>query len=297
MRFGIIANLNRPGAADAIKRVITWCRGKGYSVIISEDIKEAADVGVAISPQKELWKHADIIVSLGGDGTILATVRALGKNSRPILGINLGSLGFLTQVLPEQLEAALERLAGNDFQIEERMLLKTEILNGGGLESPYALNDIVVDKGSVSRVINISLYADGEYISSYTADGLLVATPTGSTAYSLAVGGPILNPAMQAIIVSPISPFSLTSRPLVFAPDIELEIRVRSGHGDVLLTIDGQVARSFSPTGSLKIRRARHTAKFIKLAENSFYNILRQKLHWGKLPVVDYEKSDFRENS
>lgn len=297
MRFGIIANLKRPGASDAIKRVIDWCQKKDFPVVVSEDIKTAVHTSVECSPQRELWKHVDVIVSLGGDGTILATVRALGRNARPILGINLGSLGFLTQVVPDQLEQTLERVATNDFRLEERMLLKTEVINGSGLESPYALNDIVVDNGSVSRVINISLYADGEYISSYTADGLLVSTPTGSTAYSLAVGGPILNPAMQAIIVSPISPFSLTSRPLVFAPDIELEIRVRSGHGDVLLTIDGQVARSFSPTGSLKIRRARHTAKFITLAENSFYNILRRKLHWGKLPVVDYKKSDFHENS
>ncbi len=297
MRIGIIANLNRPDAVVAVNRVIDWCNKKEFPVIISDDIKDSIHSNVKTSPQRELWKHADIIVSLGGDGTMLTTVRVLDKNPRPILGINLGSLGFLTQIVPEKLEEALEKVAANDYSIEERMVLKTEMINGDNLDSPYALNEVVVDKGSISRVINVSLYADGEYISSYKADGLLVATPTGSTAYSLAVGGPIINPVMQAMIVSPISPFSLTSRPIIFAPDIELEVRVRSEHGDTLLTIDGQVASSFSPTGTLKIRRAGHTAKFIKLAENSFYSILRQKLHWGRLPVVDYEKFDFHENS
>lgn len=296
MRIGIIANLNRPDAVAAVNRVIDWCRKKEFPVILSDDIKDYVQSDVKTSPQREIWKHADIIVSLGGDGTMLTTVRVLDKNPRPILGINLGSLGFLTQIVPEKLEEALEKVAANDYSIEERMVLKTEMINGDNLESPYALNEVVVDKGSISRVINVSLYADGEYISSYKADGLLVATPTGSTAYSLAVGGPIINPVMQAIIVSPISPFSLTSRPIIFAPDIELEVRVRSEHGDTLLTIDGQVASSFSPTGTLKIRRAGHTAKFIKLAENSFYNILRQKLHWGRLPVVDYEKFDLNQN-
>jgi len=293
MRLGIIANLGRPDAIEAVTFVIEWCSRRGHTATLCDDLKSHIKGGNASSPRDELWKHSDIVVSLGGDGTMLASVRALGRNTRPILGVNLGSLGFLTPFVPEELTEALDRVAANSYHLEERMMLKAEPLEGEELQSPYSLNDIVVDKGGISRVINISLYANGNYVSSYTADGLIVSTPTGSTAYSLAVGGPILDPTMQAIIVTPISAFTLTSRPLVFPPEFELEVRIRSEHGKALLTIDGQVASEFLPKGSIKITRAEHTAKFIKFPESSFYDILRKKLHWGKLPVVDYKKHDF----
>ncbi len=292
MRFGIIANLSRPDALQAVRAALDWCRKHEHQAILSDELQPRFENDLVYSPPDQLWRHIDVLVTLGGDGTMLSSVRALGRNPRPVLGINLGSLGFLTQHTPEHLITALDQVAANDYQIEERLVLKAEVVNGETLRYPFALNDIVVDKGGVARVINISIYANGEYICSYTADGLIISTPTGSTAYSLAVGGPILNPTMQAIITSPISPFSLTSRPLVFPPDFELEVRIRSEHGEALLTIDGQVATQFSPRGSIRIRRAEHTMKFIKFAENKFYDILREKLHWGKQPVVDYKKHD-----
>jgi len=292
MRFGIIANLARPDALQAVRAALDWCHKHKHQAILSDELKSKCEGDITFSPPDQLWKRIDIMVALGGDGTMLSSVRALGRNPRPVLGINLGSLGFLTQHTPEHLIYALEQVAANDYQIEERLVLEAELVNGKTLRFPFALNDIVIDKGGVARVINISIYANGEYICSYTADGLIISTPTGSTAYSLAVGGPILNPTMQAIITSPISPFSLTSRPLVFPPDFELEVRIRSEHGEALLTIDGQVATRFSPRGSVRIKRAEHTMKFIKFAENKFYNILREKLHWGKQPVVDYKKHD-----
>jgi NAD+ kinase len=294
MRFGIIANFQRPDAADAVIAAVKWCEKHSHDVYLCSEIISHLNLRVKSCPQNEIWKYADTIVSMGGDGTILASVRALGGHSRPILGINLGSLGFLTQITADKLEVALDRVAANDFRVEERLLIKTEVINESNLESPYALNDVVIDRGNISRVINLSLYANKEYICSYTADGLVISTPTGSTAYSLAVGGPILAPTMQAIIVSPISPFSLTSRPLIFPPDTSLEIKVRSGHGNAMLTIDGQVATQFRPNGSIKVTRAEHIAKFIRFEENSFYDILRSKLHWGKLPVVDFTKTDFK---
>ncbi|MBN2226271.1 MAG: NAD(+)/NADH kinase [candidate division Zixibacteria bacterium] len=292
MRFGIIANLSRPDALQAVGTALDWCRKHEHQAILSDELQSRFAGDLICLPPDQLWKHIDVLVTLGGDGTMLSSVRALGRNPRPVLGINLGSLGFLTQHTPEHLITALDQVAANEYQIEERLVLKAELVNGDALRYPFALNDIVVDKGGVARVINISIYANGEYICSYTADGLIISTPTGSTAYSLAVGGPILNPTMQAIIASPISPFSLTSRPLVFPPDFELEVRIRSEHGEALLTIDGQVATKFSPRGSIRIRRAEHTMKFIKFAENKFYDILREKLHWGKQPVVDYKKHD-----
>lgn len=293
MRFGVIANFDRPDAAKAVKLIVQWCDKNKHEVYVSERITSGNKLSAPALPKTDDGENVDVIISLGGDGTMLSSARALGELAIPILGINLGYLGFLTQLTPDQLEEALRHVAADNYQIEERLVLKTEVLNGAQLEYPYALNDVVIDKGDISRVINLSLYANDEYISSYTADGLIVATPTGSTAYSLAVGGPILNPIMNAFIVSPISPFSLTSRPLVFPPDFTLEVRVRSEHGNALLTIDGQVATHFSPTGSIKITRAEHCVRFITFAESSFYDILRRKLHWGKLPVVDYKKVDF----
>jgi NAD+ kinase len=293
MKFGVIANFERPDAPETVDFIIEWCRKNKHRVLVCEDIFSNKALNIRTISRSEVCQNVDVVISLGGDGTMLASARALGEREVPILGINLGSLGFLTQLTPDQLEEALDHVAKNDYRVEKRLVLKTEILGGNNLQYPYALNDVVIDKGAVSRVINLSLYADDEYISSYTADGLIVATPTGSTAYSLAVGGPILNPMMNAIIVSPISAFSLTSRPLVFPPDVAIEVRIRSEHGKALLTIDGQVATHFSPTGSIRVSRADHCVKFITFEESSFYDILRRKLHWGKLPVVDYKKVDF----
>ncbi|PKK82635.1 MAG: NAD(+) kinase [candidate division Zixibacteria bacterium HGW-Zixibacteria-1] len=292
MRFGIIANFGRPDAAEAVNFILEWCENNGHEAFVCENVVTGPMMEVRTVPRKELCVNSDAVISLGGDGTMLATARAIAEQEIPILGINLGYLGFLTQLTPEQLGGALKRVAANDYQIEERMLLKTNVIDGPQLDSQFALNDVVIDKGAVSRVINLSLYANDEYICSYTADGLIVATPTGSTAYSLAVGGPILNPNMNAFIASPISPFSLTSRPMVFPADVTLEVRIRSEHGNANLTVDGQVATNFSPTGTIRITRARHVVKFIKFEEFSFYDILRRKLHWGRLPVVDYEKAD-----
>ncbi len=292
MRFGLIANFRRPDASETVNFVIEWCKKNRYDVLIGEDEPELHKLNAPVVPRKELAPQVDFIISLGGDGTMLATARAMGTVEKPILGVNLGQLGFLTQLTPDQLEVALGHVADGNYQVEERLILKTEIVDGEQLEYPYALNDIVIDRGGVSRVINLSLYCGDEYICSYTADGLIVATPTGSTAYSLAVGGPILNPKMKAFIASPISPFSLTSRPIVFPADLALEVRIRSEHGQALLTIDGQVATRFSATGSIKVSKAKHSIKFITFADSSFYDILRRKLHWGRLPVVDYEKVD-----
>jgi len=292
MRFGLYANFERPDASEAVNFIIDWCRQNGHDVFFCDKIASRINDGITSIPCDDLVLNSDIVISLGGDGTILATARTLGKSEIPILGINLGSLGFLTQLTPDNLENDLKRVVSGAYQIEKRMVLSSQVIVGEKMSLPFALNDVVIDKGSVSRVINLSLYADDEYISSYTADGMVIATPTGSTAYSLAIGGPILKSNMHALIVSPISAFSLTSRPLVFPPETNLEIRIRSEHGSALLTIDGQVATKFSPQGTIQVSKAEHCVRFIRFPENSFFDILRRKLHWGKLPVVDYKKSD-----
>ena len=293
MKFGVVANFKRPAASEAVNTINDWCRNQGHEVFLCRKVYREIPESVKPLDKGDDCNRADVLISLGGDGTILATARALDRAEVPILGINLGSLGFLTQLTPDQLTNALERVVKGDYAVQNRVVLRADVIDGGEVSYPYALNDIVIDRGNVSRVINLSLYADGEYISSYTADGMIIATPTGSTAYSLAVGGPILKPTMTSFIVTPISPFSLTSRPLIFPKDSMLEIRIRSEHGTANLTIDGQVATEFSPNGTVKITMSDHCVKFIVFEPNSFFSILREKLHWGKQPVVDYDKSEF----
>jgi len=293
MKFGVVANFGRPAAIEAVNLIYDWCKKNGHESFLCTKVYKEVPGNIGDIGREEGCQKADVLISLGGDGTILATARSLEGSEVPILGINLGSLGFLTQLTPDQLEKALSRVIDGKYSLEDRMVLRADIIDGSGLPFAFALNEIVIDRGSVSRVINLSLYADEEYISSYTADGMIIATPTGSTAYSLAVGGPILTPKMNAIVVSPISPFSLTSRPLVFPKDTALEIRIRSEHGTDKLTVDGQVATEFSAHGTVRIRKADHCVKFITFEESSFFSILRQKLHWGKQPVVDFKKADF----
>lgn len=205
MRFGIIANMDRPDAERVVGRIIEWAGLHGVTLHFCDLLKTRVGRGQSFMPRERLPENTDMIVSLGGDGTMLSTARAVGANGTPILGINLGYLGFLTQLTPAALEVTLDSILDHRYQIEERMVALVTVENGARLTYPCALNDIVVDRGQVSRIIRLDLYANDSFICSYAADGLIICTPTGSTAYSLAVGGPIVNPRMSVFIATPIS--------------------------------------------------------------------------------------------
>jgi len=284
MRFGIIANMGRPDAEKVIRRVIQWGQNHQVQVVLCERIPSDVEPGCPHLPNGEFSQSSDIIISLGGDGTLLSTARLVGRHGTPILGINLGSLGFLTQQTPEVLEETLTAVLQKKYDIEKRMVAEVTIENSPKMEYPCALNDIVVDRGAVSRIINLDLYANDYFICSYAADGLIVSTPTGSTAYSLAVGGPILNPLMNAFIVTPISAFALTTRPIIFSDTDKLRVVTRSEHSEPVLTLDGQVACNLSKDSSFTISKADYYINFIVFRKNSFYDVLRNKLHWGRLP-------------
>jgi NAD+ kinase len=290
MRFGIIANMDRPDADQVVRRIITWADQHEVKLTLGDPVAEKLSADFKGIPYSELPEHSDIIISLGGDGTLLASARAVGHHGTPILGINLGSLGFLTQLTPVKLEETLKAVLEKRYRVEKRMMAEVEIEDGSKIEHPYALNDVVVDRGSVSRIINLELYANDFFICSYAADGLIVCTPTGSTAYSLAVGGPILNPLMNALTVSPISAFSLTTRPIIFSGDDDLRVVVRSKHSNPVLTLDGQVSCRLPQESSFIVRRAEHYINFIIFRKDSFYDVLRSKLHWGRLPEGDSGK-------
>jgi NAD+ kinase len=286
MRFGLIANLKRSGAQEAIDFFIRWAEKSGNQLILEEKLKKFFHNGngVKFVSRNDIANGIDILVSMGGDGTLLASARVVGESGVPLLGINLGSLGFLTQLSPQQLLPALDAIIKKEYNIEERMLIKAEVPGIDPAESSYALNDIVIDNGPVSRMIDISLSVNDENIVTYKADGLIISTPTGSTAYSLAVGGPIMHPKMEAMIASPISAFSLTTRPMIFSANDKLEVKVLSPDHPAQLTLDGQVMLPLTDNPKIIITKADFYSKFIVFPGNTFYKVLKSKLHWGFTP-------------
>jgi len=284
MRFGLIANLQREGAGDAIALFIQWAKKCDQELILCDELRNTVAEHSRFAPRSELGEMIDVLVAMGGDGTILATARSIGSAGTPILGINLGSLGFLTQQTPRQLVQALDSIVANRFKIEERILLKAEIKGRDPLPMPYALNEVVLDHGGVTRVLDINLRINDEDIVTYTADGLIIATPTGSTAYNLAVGGPIVCPNMDAMIASPIAAFSLTTRPMIICGQDRLELSIQTPGRKAQLTLDGQVDIEVLESEKVLVSRADFSARFVVFPENSFYRLLRSKLHWGVSP-------------
>ena len=285
MRFGLIANLKRVGAKHAIASLADWVDAGGHSLVICDHIKESLPSHYDFVPRQNICDNIDLLVSMGGDGTLLATARTVGDSGVPILGINLGSLGFLTPLTPQQLIPAMDKIALGKHGIHERMLLKAEIDSGEITENPPALNDIVLHNGGVARILDINLKVNGEDVVTYKADGLIISTATGSTAYNLAVGGPILNPNLEAMIAAPISPFQLTIRPMVFRPDDVLELQVISDENrEAVISADGQVMMLCYSGQKIWIRRADHKVKFVSFPEESYYELLKTKLHWGIPP-------------
>jgi NAD+ kinase len=285
-RIGIIANHRRPDAQASIDVVNRWARANDWPVLFSEGLSDDPNSGPVTIPPQQLEGKVDLVIAFGGDGTMLSAVRSAGPLAIPVLGINLGSLGFLTELTPVNLERTLDHIKQGDYFIEKRMMLETWVRGAGAADHMTALNDVVIDKGSVVRVIHLDLYVNDEFISSYAGDGLIVATPTGSTAYALAVGGPIINPTIDAIIVAPIAPHSLAQRPMVFSQDDRLKIVVSSRRRDATLTIDGQIACTMHHEESITIQRASIRARLVRFAENSFYQVLRDKLNWGFKPAA-----------
>ena len=285
MQFGLIANLKRPGAADAIGEFIRWSREHHEHLTLSDELRHTVADYPHFAPASELPNLVDVLVAMGGDGTILASARSVGSIGTPILGINLGSLGFLTQQTPGELVAALNDIVAGKYKIEERIFLKAGIAGRPPLPMPYALNDIVLDHGGTTRVLDINLKINDEDVVTYKADGLIIATPTGSTAYNLAVGGPIVCPNMDAMIASPIAAFSLTTRPMILCGGDKLELSISTPGRKGQLTLDGQVDIEVGEGEKVRVERADFNARFVVFPENSFYKLLRRKLHWGVSPI------------
>lgn len=286
-RIGVVANIKRVYAVEMLERVYSWCDKNQLELAFSQETADffsshgSKKIKVRSDSLEDLWKNSDLILAMGGDGTILTTAKAVGEHKTPILGINLGGLGFMTQVKTEDLAEALERIKNKDYQIEARMVLQASL---GENNHFYALNEVVIEKGEASRLIDLHISTEKEFIGSFSADGLIIATPTGSTAYSMSAGGPIVNPKMQAIILSPICPQSLAVRPIVFPASEAIKVRIETRTEEAILKVDGQMTSAVKSGAEIVAQKAGHTINLVTFADRSFFEILRQKLHWGVKP-------------
>jgi NAD+ kinase len=279
---GIISKPRKENIAAVVPRLLEWLRARNLGVFYDKETAECIAPGGPEVPREELPSKTDIIILLGGDGTLLAAARMMGDSKVPILPVNLGGLGFLTSVTLEELYSVLEEVLAGNHRISERALLEAEVLRDGKvIERQRALNDAVLNKGTLARIIDLELLIDGGYVCSYKADGLIVSTPTGSTAYSLAAGGPIVYPVLDAFVITPICPHSLTNRPLVVPDTMRIEIDFHGGDESVFLTIDGQVGIELQAGDRIAIRKVDNKLRVIRPMKKTYFQILRNKLMWG----------------
>ncbi len=279
MKIGIIAK-PRLEAGEILRNLLSYLRKKGVETFLDQDT--AALIGETGSCLKsEIPSRVDLIAVLGGDGTLLSVARLIGSRNVPIFGINLGSLGFLTEVTLDELYPTLDRVISGKVDYDERLMLTSSVIRQGEEISSYSvLNDIVINKSALAKIIDLAAYIDGKHIANFKADGLIVSTPTGSTAYNLAAGGPIVQPGMHSIIITPICPHILTNRPVVVRDESEIEIVLKSEDTEVHLTLDGQVGFSLRGEDVIRIVKADHTIRLISVPGKNYFDVLRTKLKW-----------------
>ena len=282
-KIGIFCKQKPNIDAKIISELTEWLESKNCTVYLEPDTADL--IGKKPSTSKEeVSSNSDLIIVLGGDGTLLKVAGIAHPHEVPILGVNLGSLGFLTETTMENLYPTLEEVLNSKCEVENRMLLNAQVLrNGEKIEDFNVLNDIVINNGALARIVNLEVFVDGQYMTSYRADGLIIASPTGSTAHSLSAGGPIIHPSIRALVLSPICPFALTNRPIVI-PDsatIKVQLTTRNEDEDVRVTLDGQTGYSMKSGDILEAKKADIPLKLVQTPGKNYYQLLRKKLHWG----------------
>ena len=284
--IGSVTIVAKPGAAEArraARRCARYLEGRGVSV--SFDPKTARLLGRPRDARAlgGKAKPSDLYVVIGGDGTLLMAARSIARRPRPILGINLGGLGFLTETGPGEMEAVLEDLLERRYALDRRSGLEVSVVRGGRtIMRQVTLNDAVINKSALARIIEIGLSIDRTSVTTYKSDGLIISTPTGSTAYSLSAGGPIVHPGLKAFLITPICPHTLSMRPLVVPDDSIAEITLRTGDSEVWLTLDGQVGQPLKHKDRVRVRRSPQPILMVRSPRKSYFEVLRHKLHWGE---------------
>jgi NAD+ kinase len=281
----IISRPDRPEVTQILPGLLQWLSEHGYRVVTDAETGEYT-AGLEIVPRSEMGtRPLDLMIVLGGDGTLLSAARVTAAIDVPLLGVNLGTLGFLTEVSPQSLFSVLEAIAKGDAAVESRFLMQCDLMRGDEVRGSYLVfNDAVVNKTTLARLNTYDLYIDKVFVSSYRADGMIVATPTGSTAYSLSAGGPVLMPTVNALVVTPVAPHSLTHRPLVVPDSAEIEILLRSEEEVAYLSLDGQPGLDLSDGDRVRCRRSQHHVNLFR-TESDFFQALRSKLKWGERQI------------
>jgi len=282
-KIGIICKTGKPEPLELLREILPWLKAKGGDALVTTEV--ASTLGIRGYPAAQIPDLSEVIVVLGGDGTMLSVARLVCEKSTPILGVNLGGLGFITEVQREDIRDALESLLSDSYTTEDRLMLTAKVIRNDEKIAEYtALNDVVINKGALARIVDLETFINRVYVNKFKADGLIVATPTGSTAYCLSAGGPILYPTMESIVLIPICPHTLTNRPIVIPDTVVTEIVLRSPSEDVFLTVDGQVGFSLKRDDTVVIEKSPFRTRLVIPFEKNFFEILRTKLGWGERP-------------
>jgi NAD+ kinase len=279
---GVIASPHRADAVEAARHAVEWLSGHGLTVLV--DPETAATLGREADGASSFYDQVDLVIVLGGDGRVIAAARAASESGKPVVGVNFGTFGFLAEIHADDLEPALSALAAGRYEVEERLMLLAEVCEAGHLESAVAANDVVVKTTDPAHVLELRVHADGDLIAEIPADGLILATPTGSTAYSLSAGGPVVVPDLPAIVLTPICPHTLSTRPIVLSAAVEVSVEVvpsRQSNAAVV-SVDGWISLDLRADGLLHVRRAERCMRLARLQRSAFFDSLRGKLRWGK---------------
>jgi NAD+ kinase len=287
-RIGLLARLTLPGALEALREAAVWLDGCGVTPVVEAGSADAAQLSArfATAARADLPSKVDVLIAFGGDGTLLDAASAVAHADAnvPLLGVNLGHLGFLTEVGRDELIAALDTVVSGRTRLEARLLLRGRIERGGRIVAEHlALNDVVVTRGALSRMIEIDVRVGDQVVCHVKADGLIVATATGSTAYNLSAGGPVVHPSVDAVVLTPIAPHTLTYRPIVLAADsaIVLQPVIEPGLSDIVATFDGQFGAPLEPDDRVIVDRAPRVLTLLRTSSRSHFDMLREKLKWG----------------
>jgi len=284
---GVVVKPNHKEAWATACELSAWLKKRGIDLIgkpLEESEREAAETcGIEAVGLERFQSEADLIVVLGGDGTMISTARLVGNREVLVLGINYGSLGYLTEFRIEEMFDALEKILEGSYEIDRRVMLEVEHLRDGDvLETGRVLNDVVINKAALARIIEIEVELDNLYVNSFRADGLIVSTPTGSTAYNLSAGGPIIYPSMNAVVLTPICPFTLTNRPIVVPDTAEINLQLKNQNEGVVITLDGQIGYQMKTGDTVSIRKSQTNFNLVQPPNRNYFDVLRNKLKWGR---------------
>ena len=286
-RIGIITKQNKPETVGLTRSLIEWFGPKKIEVFIEEELGNLLGFPRLASYLNCVERHripdcAEMIIVLGGDGTLLSVARLIKNQGVPILGVNLGGLGFLTEIRLDEVYQALEKVIQGDFKTDKRVMLRAGVIRKGErLAEFHVLNDAVIDKGALARIIDLETTIDGEYLTTFKSDGLIISTPTGSTAYNLSAGGPIVYPSLHTVIITPICPHTLTNRPIMVPDEVEIRVVLKAKNQEVALTLDGQQGFSLEYEDVVEIKKRETDILLIKSPFRTYFEVLREKLKWG----------------